>query len=371
MSGTTATPKGRAGPNARPSSASDAQARLSAADAPALRLSVDLPVRLKEVAEAAGVSTITVSRCLNNPGRVSARTRERVLVVARRLGYIPNRLASSLVSSRTGLIGAIVPTIGNPIHAETLQAATDILSPAGYRILLGDTGYSVTREEELVETFLGHRVDGMLITGASHTEGCAALLRRAGVPVVETFEFTANPIDCAVGFSNGEAAAALVRHLAGRDRRRIAFVEHARIDDSRMNARRDGAMAEGRTLGRPLDLYAIDSDPGTGLGGEVIDRILAAAPDTDAVIFAGHQVAVGAIRHALDRGIDVPRRLAIVSFGDSPISRWIKPALTTMRFPMREMGEEAARLLLQRMGGHSAGGSAINLGFEIMMRDSA
>ncbi|MEQ9813683.1 MAG: LacI family DNA-binding transcriptional regulator [Azospirillaceae bacterium] len=329
------------------------------------------PIRLQEVAEAAGVSTITVSRCLNNPTRVSAATRARVLEVAGRLGYIPNRLASSLVSARTRVIGAIVPTIGNPIHSETLQAATDLLGPAGYQLLLGDTGYSIAREAELVQTFLGHRVDGMLITGARHTRGCAEALGRAGVPVVETFEFTPNPIDCNVGFSNLEAGASLVRYLAGRGRRHIAFVEHARIDDSRMNARRDGAMAAGREIGQVIDLHAIDSDPGTGIGGDVIDTILADRPATDAVIFAGHQVAVGAIRHAIDRGIAVPDRLAIVSFGDSPISRWIRPALTTVRFPMQEMGREAARLLLGRLTGEQPAGSAINLGFEIMMRDSA
>lgn len=329
------------------------------------------PVRLQEVAEAAGVSTITVSRCVNRPDRVSAKTRAHVLEVAARLGYIPNRLASSLVSSRTGVVGAIVPTIGNPIHAETLQAATDILGGAGYRILLGDTGYSTAREAELVQTFLGHQVDGMLITGVQHSAACVTQLRRSGVPVVETFEFTASPIDCNAGFSNFEAGAALTHYLIGKGRRRIAFVEHAHIDDSRMNARRDGALSAAAKAGLNVRLHAIDSDPGTGMGGEVVGTIIDTAPETDAIIFAGHQVAVGAIRYAIDNGIDIPERLAIAGFGDSPISRWIRPALTTVRFPMREMGEEAARLLLGRLAGDNTVGSAVNLGFEIMMRESA
>ena len=107
------------------------------------------------------------------------------------------------------------------------------------------------------------------------------------------------------------------------------------------------------------------------MGGEVVGTIIDAAPETDAIIFAGHQVAVGAIRYAIDNGIAVPERLAIAGFGDSPISRWIRPALTTVRFPMREMGEEAARLLLGRLAGDNTAGSAVNLGFEIMMRESA
>lgn len=329
-------------------------------------------VRLQEVADAAGVSTITVSRCINRPERVSRQTRDHVLRVAARLGYIPNRLASSLVSSKTRVVGAIVPTIANPIHAETLQAATDVLGGAGYRLLLGDTGYSEARELELVRTFLGHRVDGILITGVAHAPACADLLRRAAVPVVETFEFTPSPIDANVGFSNHEAGAAVTRYLVAAGRRRLAFVEHRRIDDSRMNARRDGfvdacesaAVAEHR-------VFAIDSDPGTGAGGEVVERILAEMPAADAVLFAGHQVAVGAIRHAVDMGIDVPGRLAVAGFGDSPISRWIRPALTTVRFPMSQMGGEAARLLLARMTGAPMAASAVNLGFEIVKRESA
>lgn len=291
--------------------------------------------------------------------------------VAAQLGYIPNRLASSLVSSRTGVIGAIVPTIGNPIHAETLQAATDILGPAGYRILLGDTGYSQSREAEIVQTFLGHQVDGILITGARHSAECVAQIRRSGVPMVETFEFTPSPIDCNAGFSNFEAGAALTRYLIGKGRRRISFVEHAKIDDSRMNARRDGALSAARDNGLEVRLSAIESDPGTGEGGNVVGTIIAAAPDTDAVIFAGHQVAVGAIRYAIDNSIDVPGRVAIAGFGDSPISRWIRPGLTTVRFPMRDMGIAAARLLLGRLTGDNTVGSAVNLGFEIMMRESA
>lgn len=329
-------------------------------------------VRLQEVADAAGVSTITVSRCVNNPERVSRRTRDHVLRVATRLGYIPNRLASSLVSSKTRVVGAIVPTIANPIHAETLQAVTDVLGGAGYRLLLGDTGYSEERELELVRTFLGHRVDGMLITGVAHAPACADLLRRAAVPVVETFDLTPSPIDANVGFSNHEAGGAITRYLIASGRRRLAFVEHRRIDDSRMNARRDGFSAACAAAGvAEHRVFSIDSDPGTGAGGEVIGRILAEMPDADAVLFAGHQVAVGAIRHAADIGIDVPGRIAVAGFGDSPISRWIRPALTTVRFPMSRMGGEAARLLLARMTGTAVPASAVDLGFEILRRESA
>ena len=127
-------------------------------------------IRLEDVAAAAGVSTITASRCVSNPGRVSKKTREHVLQVAAQLGYIPNRLASSLASSRTKVIGAVIPTMLNPVHSVVLQAAFEILSPAGYQLLLGTSHYSKAEEFDLVRTFLGHRVDGVLLTGRDHAE---------------------------------------------------------------------------------------------------------------------------------------------------------------------------------------------------------
>jgi LacI family gluconate utilization system Gnt-I transcriptional repressor len=329
-------------------------------------------IRLEEVAAAAGVSTITVSRCINRPSRVSRDTREHVLAVAARMGYIPNRLASSLASSRTRVIGAIVPTLANPIHAEALQAATDVLGSAGYQLLLAHTGYSEQHELEAVRTFLGHRVDAMLVTGTHHTSECEALLRKSGVPVVETFEFTSSPIDLNVGFSNREAGTAITRHLVARGRQRLAFVEHAGVSDSRMDARRDGFVAEcSRSAISEFRVFATPGSPITAVSADIVDLVLQSMPLVDAIVFAGHQIAAGAVRHAVDQGIDVPGRLAIAGFGDSPVAQWIRPALTTVRFDMAEMGTRAASLLLARLAGGSIPTRSVDLGFQIVMRDSA
>jgi LacI family transcriptional regulator, gluconate utilization system Gnt-I transcriptional repressor len=330
------------------------------------------PIRLEEVAAAAGVSTITVSRCINRPSRVSRDTREHVLAVAGRMGYIPNRLASSLVSSRTRVIGAVVPTLANPIHAEALQAATDALGGAGYQLLLAHTGYSEQHELEAVRTFLGHRVDAILVTGANHTPECDALLRKSGVPVVETFEFTPSPIDMNVGFSNREAGAAITRYLISSGRRRLAFVEHSAVNDSRMDARRDGFVAEcSRSAIKEFRVFATPGSPMTAVSADVVDLIVQSMPSVDAIVFAGHQIAAGAVRHAVDKGIDVPGSLAIAGFGDSPVAQWIRPALTTVRFDMAEMGTRAAHLLLGRLAGDPIPARSIDLGFQIVIRDSA
>ena len=288
------------------------------------------PVRLQEVAIAAGVSTITVSRCISNPGRVSQTTREHVLKVAAELGYIPNRLASSLASAKSMVVGVVVPTIANPIHGIIMQGVADVLEPAGYQLLLGNSHFAKRNEMELVRTFLGHRVDGILLIGKDHSDECLEMLSRAGIPMVEMFDYNPNPLDVSVGSSNFDAGASLGQYVIARGRKHFAFVGHTGLDDSRMMARLEGLQAVCRENGisEPLH-YEISSDPGTGSGGEVVGTILREAAEIDAILFAGHQVAVGAIRYATDINIDVPGRVAIAGFGESPIAQWISPSLTT------------------------------------------
>ncbi len=329
-------------------------------------------MKLEDVAQAAGVSTITVSRCISNPGRVSARTREHVLKIAEEMGYIPNRVASSLASSQSKVIGVVVPTLANPIHGMVLQGVADILEPAGYQLLLGNSHFRTDNELALVRTFIGHRVDGILLTGRDRAPECAEMLTRAQIPMVEMFDYNAEPLDVSVGSSNFDAGASLARYLLRRERKRLAFVGHTGLDDSRMVARLEGMQLACHEHGAAPPLhYEVTSDPGSGNGGEVVGSILHEAPEVDAVVFAGHQLAVGAIRYAQDVGIDVPGRLAIAGFGDSPIARWITPSLTTVRFPVRETGTEAGRLLLARLRGETIPNRSIRLGFEVMSRESA
>lgn len=330
------------------------------------------PIRLQEVAAAAGVSVITVSRCISNPQRVSAKTRARVLKVAAQLGYIPNKLASGLASAKTMVVGVVVPTIANPIHGVIMQGVADMLEPAGYKVLLGNSHFSKNVELELVRTFLGYRVDGILLTGKDHSEECIELLSRAGTPVVEMFDYNPDPIDVSVGSSNFDAGATLADYLLARGRKNLVFVGHTGLDDSRMMSRLEGARtACSKANAAPPIHYETSSDPGSGDGGEIIGTILREVPEIDGILFAGHQVAVSAIRHAAVLNIDVPGRLAIASFGDSPIAQWISPALTTIRFPVRDTGIEAGRLMLERLAGRRPQQSAVRLGFELVRRDSA
>ena len=181
-------------------------------------------VRMEDVAREAGVSPVTVSRALNTPEKLAPATLAAVRAAIERLRYVPNLTAGSLASNRSRIVAAIVPTIANSIFSDTIDGLATVMAPHRYQLLLGQTQYRDDEEAQLVEAFLGRRVDGLVLTGVKHARGLRARLQRAGIPVVETWDLTARPIDMLVGFSNRAAGEAAARYLLGKGYRRLAFI---------------------------------------------------------------------------------------------------------------------------------------------------
>src|ERR1700682_2340697 len=168
---------------------------------------------LTDVARLAGVSPITVSRALNTPEQLTADTLARVQEAVARTGYVPNRVAGGLASSRSRLVAALVPTVASPVFLETVQAGTDTLAQAGYQVMLGQSGYGETREDALLDAIIGRRPDGVILTGVMHSPEGRRRLAAAGIPVVETWDLTPTPIDMLVGFSHEKVGVAVAEYL--------------------------------------------------------------------------------------------------------------------------------------------------------------
>src|SRR3954452_3688442 len=179
---------------------------------------------LSVVAKLAGVSSITVSRVVRLPNLVKPRTRDRVEAAMRELGYVPNQVAGALARARTSSVGGLVPTIANSIFADTVQGLSDELEPLGYAVLLAQSRYDAAREDQMLATLLSWRPEALIMVGSPATEDGARLLRRAGIPVAETWDLPATPIDAVAGFNNYEAGVAVARHLAGQGRNSLAFI---------------------------------------------------------------------------------------------------------------------------------------------------
>ena len=326
-------------------------------------------VRMEDVARAAGVSAITVSRALNAPDKLSPATLRAVRTAIERLRYVPNLTAGSLASSRSRTVAVIVPTVNSSIFSDTIDGVAQALAAHRYQLLLGQTNYRLEDESALVQAFLGRRVDGLVLTGVNHARGVRSSILRAGIPVVETWDLSARPIDMLVGFSNHGAGVAAGRHLLGRGYRRLGYIggtddrSLARLEGFRQAAREAGAV---EVASAPI---AIPSSPVDA--GEALARLMAAASPPRAIFCSNDMIAAGALFECSRRGIVVPRDLAIMGFADLPIAASIEPRLTSMQVRAGEMGLRAGRMLMAHLQGEAARERIVDLGFAVVERDSA
>jgi LacI family gluconate utilization system Gnt-I transcriptional repressor len=328
-------------------------------------------MRMEEVARRAQVSTATVSRALRKPDSVSDETRARVLRVIREAGYVPNLVAGSLASTRTNVIAAIVPTIGNPVFAETIDSMSEVLRAAGLHLLLGNSGSSLSDEESLIATFLARRPDGIFIHGGIHTAETKRLLRNAGIPVVETGNLRDDPLDMIVSYSNFSAAKAMTSYLIEKGYRRVAFVSASTVNNDRARARQRGYKAALRKHGLAEDpRLIVETSLGFREGAEALVHLRAVDSSIDAIFFSGDAFAAGALNECLRQGIAVPGKIAIAGFDDQKIAAETVPALTTVHVPRREIGRRAAELLLTRLNGQPVEKPIVDVGFRVIERQS-
>ena len=164
-------------------------------------------VTLENVAKLAGVAPTTVSRALNYPDKVAAKTRERINQVIQQTGYVPNLLAGGLASNKSRLIAVVVPSLVNVVYAETVQHFAGPVKEAGYQVLQGEVGYSLDEEEKMIGAILSRRPDAIFLTGIHHSNNSRRQLLAANIPIVETWDLTPTPLDIVVGFSQASVGA--------------------------------------------------------------------------------------------------------------------------------------------------------------------
>jgi LacI family gluconate utilization system Gnt-I transcriptional repressor len=326
---------------------------------------------MEDVAVEAGVSLATVSRVFSQPELVSEETRLRVQSAASRLRYVPNLTAGSMAGKRSRIVGALVPAIASAIFSETISGLSSVLLEARYELMLSQSGYDPEQELSILQAFLGRRVDGIVIAGAAVSPPIRELLLNAGTPVVETWEFIADPIDMAVGFSNPDAAAASARFLIGKGHRRLAFIGGT---DRRSMQRLDGFRAAVRAAALPDPLViGIKSPARSSLmeGGLAMRQVLATGNAVDAVFCTNDLLAAGALFECQRQGLAVPAEIAVMGFSNLDISEVTVPALTTVQVGAREIGSRAAQMILDRIEKRDMHPAPADTGFSIIERQSA
>lgn len=329
---------------------------------------------MADVAEYAGVSTMTVSRALKKDGRVSEETRRRILQAVDTLGYVLDQSAGSLSSRRTGFIAALVPSINNSNFSDTARGITDTLNNTGLQLLLGYTDYSTEKEEELIESMLRRRPEGIILTGGSHTPQARKMLKNSGIPVVETWEIPDDPIGHVVGFSNSEVMAELVRALAAKGFKKFGYIGGTTARDTRGSLRRAGflkavdelGLGPGRVISFGVPPISIEQ------GAHAVINMLERWPDTEVVLCVSDLSAFGALMECKRRGMRVPEDIAIAGFGDYEISAFCHPRITTINVDCYGIGRQSAEKLLQAIGGTTDSGDEITLtDYRVILRESA
>lgn len=325
---------------------------------------------LADVARRAGVSTATVSRCLNSPAQVQQTTRDRVLRAVADLGYSPNFGARALAARRTGTIGAIIPTMENAIFARAIQAFQEELDHSGVTLLVASSSYRPEREADQIRTLVARGADALLLIGHDRDPALYSFLDRRHVPVMISWVYDPANKRPAIGFDNLEAMAALTRVVLDHGHRRIAMISGPSEGNDRARARITGVRAALSAQGHdPAALHLVETPYSIANGARAMGRLLGMHPVPTAVICGNDVLAVGALKQARDQGLSVPRDISITGFDDIELATVVDPALTTVHVPHREMGRQAARLLVGMLAGQMPAGPTL-LATRLCLRDT-
>lgn len=317
---------------------------------------------LVDVAKRAGVSTATVSRVYNDPGKVSADVQARVREAALALNWIPNAAGRALASTRTHIAGAIIPTLDDQVFASEVTGMQAVFAEQGYTVFLGCSNYNLQQAYIQVSAMLTRGVEAVLLVGESQPPGLFELLEQNRVPYVVTYAYRKDSPHCCVGFDNRAAFRRLTTHLLDSGHRDFAIVMQSPDGNDRVQARLLGiheTLAEQGLAVRPAHVRI---GPATIDFGRASLRAIMeqTGPRPTAIICGNDHLATGVLLEAQSLGIEVPGELSVTGFDDIALSHQLKPSLTTMRVDTAEIGRLAAHTMLRMLAGETdIGGTEI------------
>ncbi|WP_171102118.1 LacI family DNA-binding transcriptional regulator [Ruegeria sp. HKCCD7255] len=313
---------------------------------------------LGDVAKKAGVSTATVSRCLNDPKRVVEATRERVMSAVEALGYTPNFAAQVMAAKRSLTIGAIIPTMENAIFARGLQAFQEELHNRGYTLLVSSSAYDPKIEKEQIRTLVARGADGILLIGHERDPAIHDYLARQNVPALVAWSYRSDAPLPSIGFDNRAAMFDLTCKVLDHGHKSIAMISGISSGNDRARERIEGFQAAATANGLdPQALPIIESSYDIESGAAAFSKLITSTPRPSAVLCGNDVLAAGAIKRATEMGLHVPNDVSITGFDDIELARVVSPALTTVHVPHRKMGRRAADMLIAMVEGSFSGTS--------------
>jgi LacI family transcriptional regulator len=311
-------------------------------------------VKLTDVARMAGVHPGTASRALNPATRdqVSRETSRRVARVAQQLGYFPNPLARGLRTARSYIVGMVVPDVTNPLFPPIVRGAEQVLSEAGYTLVLTDTDNNAATERRQIEQLRARGMDGFIVATARWEDPILDDLADLGIPAVLVNRRSASPRLPYVGGDERTGIQLAVDHLVELGHRRIAYL--AGPQDTSTGRERSGAFTQAmqsHTLPTSRQQIRVCSAYTEAAGAEAARRLLSSGRDFTAIVTGNDLIALGVLAVLAEAGIRCPDQMSVIGFNDLPMVDKLTPPLTTVRLPLAEIGALSARILLATIDG--------------------
>ncbi len=306
--------------------------------------------RLVEVARRAGVSPATVSRALSQPQLLSPRTLAKVTRAIDALGYVSDASARTLASGRSGMVGAVVPTIHNAVFAKAIHHLQMGLAEGGIQLVLAAHEYNPLVEAQAIRLLLTRGVEALVLVGAERPRETWELLRGHRARVVLTYTFHEDYDS--IGFDNAQAGCLAARHLIELGHRSIGFISGPRRSNDRMALRLKGAVDAMSEAGLELPQFLITEQEFSLTGGKLgAHQLMGLANPPSAILASNDLLAAGALHELSERGLDVPGQVSVIGMENLEITGFTKPTLTSIQLPTEEIGMATAKHVLARLRG--------------------
>jgi LacI family transcriptional regulator len=328
-------------------------------------------VTINQVAKMAGVSTATVSRALNKPQTVSEALKKKIERIIKKIGYIPNAGARSLMLKRTGSIGVIVPTLDNAIFAQGLEEFQRQLSQSGYQMLVGSTNYDPEIEYQQMRNLLLQGVEGIAMFGSSQKLELIRLLRTRKLPYIHIGTLDTPLNGYAAGFDNKKAIQLGVEYLVQVGHRNFGMIAGKTENNDRARDRVDGVVELLKRHRIVLKKESIIEVPYQIQDARIaLKKLLQINPSISAVVCGNDVLAIGALLEAQSQGIKIPYQCSILGFDNLELSRHIQPSLSTIHIDAIGMWSKAAHHLMSQINGINRLPRKILADVSLVIRDS-
>lgn len=326
--------------------------------------------KLADVAKLAGCSLATASRVMNGNVKVGAADKARVMAAAMELSYVPNQSARSLRSTKSSLVGAIIPTLDYAIYATMINAMQAELADKGVSLIINTSGYDLDMELKQARLLVSRGVDYLVLVGSEHRPETIELLKQAKVPCVFTYTINQHAGAASIGFNNELAGMKAARYLLQLGHRKMAMIAGRVEGNDRVKDRIRGYLSALADAGiDQADVNLVESEYTVEGGRNSMRRLMQAAVVPTAIFCGSDILAAGAMKYCKSNGIRVPEDVSIVGFDNLEIAELLTPELTTLEVPAKEMGTLIAEMITSGAKG-SEFAQVKELSTQLILRDS-